>query len=137
MSIHALLEGSLLTQNETIANPDNLAIVLGIGLHKLPAAFAMVTILLCYYDDKSRPLIFLILFSLASPLGLLLSQYALDINLINDQVSDLIFGLVSGSFLYISTTIVFESAPGHSVKSAKLLALVLGATAAILIEMLL
>lgn len=137
MSIHALLEGSLLTQNETIAGPDNLSIALGIGLHKLPAAFAMVTILLCYYNDKARPIIFLILFSLASPLGLILGQYALDNSLFTHQSTEIIFGLVSGSFLYISTTIVFESAPGHSVKFAKLLALVLGATAAILIEMLL
>ena len=135
MSVHALLEGSLLTQNETMASLDNLAIALGIGLHKLPAAFAMLTILLCYYKDKTRPMLYLLLFSLASPIGLVLSQYAIDINLFNHQVSDIIFGLVSGSFLYISTTIVFESAPGHSVKSAKLLALMLGAAVALLVEM--
>jgi len=114
-----------------------LAIALGIGLHKLPAAFAMVTILLCYYNDKSRPILFLIVFSLASPLGLILSQFALDNSLFTQHTTDMIFGLVSGSFLYISTTIVFESTPGHSVKPGKLLALVLGATTAILIEILL
>jgi len=135
MSIHALLEGSLLAQNETVAGTSNLAIVLGIGLHKLPAAFAMLTILLCYYKDKTRPILYLFLFSLASPIGLVLSQYAIDINLFNHLVSDVIFGLVSGSFLYISTTIVFESTPGHSLKSAKLLALILGAVVALLVEM--
>jgi len=136
LSIHALLEGALLMQSEVMtANTNNLAIALGIGLHKLPAAFAMVTILLCYYDGKTRPILYLILFSLASPLGLILSQYAIDINLFEQQTTNVIFALVSGSFLYISTTIVFETTPGHDVKSGKLLVLMLGAGVAVLVEM--
>lgn len=136
LSVHSLLEGSLLTHSH--ANPattSNLAIALGIGLHKLPAAFAMMTILLCYYKNKSKPILFLGLFTLASPLGLVLSQYAIDIHFFNDQTIDVLFAIVSGSFLYISTTIVFESSPGHHVKLSKLLVLLLGAGVAVLAEM--
>lgn len=136
LSVHALLEGSLLTQAESNpAHTHNLAVALGIGLHKLPAAFAMMTILLCYYKTKTKPVLFLVLFALASPLGLLLSQYAIEANVFTQSTTDILFALVSGSFLYISTTIVFESTPGHHIKWNKLVVLLLGAGVAVLAEM--
>ncbi len=138
LSVHALLEGSLLT--ESIANPahtHNGAVALGIGLHKLPAAFAMMSILLCYFKTKAKPIVFLSLFALASPVGLVLSQYAVDNHIFTPQTTAVLFALVSGSFLYISTTIVFESTPGHAFKWKKLMVLLLGAGLAILAEMVL
>ncbi|MCB0497344.1 MAG: ZIP family metal transporter [Cyclobacteriaceae bacterium] len=136
LSIHSVLEGSLLTHSHiNPAHEHNLAVALGIGLHKLPAAFAMMTILLCYYKKKMWPIIFLILFALASPIGLLLSQYAIDAELFTTKTITILFALVGGSFLYISTTIVFESAPGHHVKIGKLVMLLLGAGVAVLVGM--
>jgi len=136
LSVHSILEGSLLTHSH--ANPastSNLVIAVGIGLHKLPAAFAMMTILLCYYKTKTKPVLFLVLFTLASPIGLLVSQYAIDTHFFTQQTINILFAIVSGSFLYISTTIVFESTPGHSVKWNKLLVLLLGAGVAVLAEL--
>ena len=136
LSVHSLLEGSLLTHAH--ANPattSNLVIALGIGLHKLPAAFAMMTILLCYYKTKTKPVLFLVLFTLASPLGLIISQYAIDVQFFTQETINVLFAVVSGSFLYISTTIVFESTPGHHVKFSKLMVLLLGAGVAVLAEM--
>jgi len=117
------------------AHTHNLAVAVGIGLHKLPAAFAMMTILLCYYKTKAKPILFLVLFTLASPVGLLLSQYAIDTQVFTQDTIDVLFALVSGSFLYISTTIVFESTPGHYIKWSKLVVLLLGAGVAVLAEM--
>ena len=136
LSVHALLEGSLLTHtNGNPAQADNLAVAFGIGLHKLPAAFAMMSILLCYYKTMAKPILFLTLFALASPVGLLTSQYAIEAHVFTQQTINLLFGLVSGSFLYISTTIVFESTPGHQIKLNKLIVLLLGAGVAVLAEM--
>lgn len=136
LSVHSLLEGSLLTHSyANPANSSNLIIAFGIGLHKLPAAFAMMTILLCYYKTKVKPILFLILFALASPLGLIISQYAIDTQFFTQRAINLLFAIVSGSFLYISTTIVFESSPGHKVKLNKLMVLLLGAGVAVLAEM--
>lgn len=136
LSVHSLLEGSLLTHSHANpANTSNLVIAVGIGLHKLPAAFAMMTILLCYYKTKAKPILFLVLFALASPLGLLASQYAIEAHAFTQQTINILFALVSGSFLYISTTIVFESTPGHHVKLSKLIVLLLGAGVAVLAEM--
>jgi len=136
LSVHSILEGSLLTHSH--ANPadtSKLAIAIGIGLHKLPAAFAMMTILLCYYKSKTSPVLFLLLFTLASPLGLIVSQYAIDAHFFTQETITILFAIVSGSFLYISTTIVFESTPGHHVKWSKLLVLLLGAGVAVLAEL--
>lgn len=136
LSVHALLEGSLLAHSQ--ANPattSKLAIALGIGLHKLPAAFAMMTILLCYYNSITKPIIFLTLFAFASPLGLIISQYAIDVQFFTQEAINVLFAIVSGSFLYISTTVVFESSPGHHIKWNKLLVLLLGAGTAVLAEL--
>ena len=136
LSIHSILEGSLLTHSHLHPiGASNLTIAIGIGLHKLPAAFAMMTILLCYYKTKTKPILFLILFTLASPLGLVISQYAIDTHVFTQQTINILFALVGGSFLYISTTIVFESTPGHHVKWNKLLVLLLGAGVAVLAEL--
>lgn len=135
LSVHSILEGSLLTHSHSNpAHTSNLVIAIGIGLHKLPAAFAMMTILLCYYKTKTKPVLFLVLFTLASPLGLLVSQYAIDTHFFTQQTINILFAIVSGSFLYISTTIVFESSPGHHIKWNKLLVLLLGAGVAVLAE---
>lgn len=136
LTIHSLLEGSLLTHSHSNpADSHSRAVALGIGLHKLPAAFAMMTILLCYYKSKTKPIFYLIFFSLASPIGLLLSQYAINEEIFTPKTISILFAIVGGSFLYISTTIVFESAPGHRLNVGKLLVLLLGGVVAILAEM--
>ena len=95
----------------------------------------MMTILLCFYKSKTKPFLYLAVFTLASPMGLIISQYAIDTAFFTQQTLNILFALVSGSFLYISTTIVFESTPGHHIKLNKLLVLLLGAGVAVLAEM--
>jgi zinc and cadmium transporter len=48
----------------------------------------------------------------------------------------ILFAIVSGNFLHISTTIYFESSPDHSFHRKKILISLLGAALAILIEFL-
>ena len=50
---------------------------------------------------------------------------------------EILFALVSGSFLHISTTIVFESSPGHKFKISRIAISILGAVVAILVQALL
>jgi zinc transporter ZupT len=135
LSVHSILEGSLLAHSESnLVYTSNLAIAIGIGMHKLPAAFAMMTILVCHYHSKTKPILFLILFALASPLGLIVSQYAIEIQFFSVEKTNMLFAIVGGGFLYISTTIVFESSKNHQVKLNKLIMLLLGASVAILAE---
>jgi len=108
LSIHAFLEGTLLTYPSGSHLQDNANTLLtGIALHKIPAAFALVSILGCYLTEKKVIFTFLILFSFMSPLGLVVSDYVFENHLLSNQIFTLLFAIVAGNFLHISTTIVF------------------------------
>ena len=135
LSLHSFLEGTLLGHSSGLSGEhDNLSLLLGIVLHKLPAAFAMMTILVCYYKQSKWPIVFLLIFALATPLGMFFSSYGVELGFVSIQAVDILFALVAGSFLHISTTIVFEGSPGHKFNSSRLLISILGALAAILVE---
>lgn len=133
LSIHSLLEGSLLGHPTETATSSTIPLLLGIVLHKIPAAFAMMTVLLCQYEKPKWPLIFLIIFALASPFGVLFSETVE----LSPFAGEILFALVCGSFLHISTTIVFESSPQHKFKISRIGISILGAVVAILVQALL
>jgi len=133
LSIHSFLEGSLLGHPTETATNGSLPLLLGITFHKIPAGFAMMTILLCRYKESKWPLIFLLIFALASPIGVLFSEM-IELSAIGGEI---LFALVSGSFLHISTTIVFEGSPQHKFKSRSIIVSILGAVVAILVQSLL
>ena len=124
LSIHALLEGTIVGGSEKIS-----AVLLGIILHKIPAALALVSILLCQIGQKKKVLLFLIIFSLASPAGALFGSA-----LKGSGIFFYLLGLVTGGFLHISTTIVFESMKDHRFNKTKLLWSITGALVAVLSE---
>lgn len=131
LCIHALLEGALLSHPSSIHDKhESHTILFGIILHKMPAAFALISVMSCQFKKPMVPIIFLAIFSFMSPLGLLLS------NLIDfeSEYVTYIFALVSGSFLHISTTIFVESNPGHKTDLKKIALLLMGVLAALLVE---
>ncbi len=135
LCIHAFLEGSLLTQptNPAITYDVN-AILLGIALHRAPAAFALMTVLAFQLRSKNKALPYLIGFSLAAPIGLLLSTYLANNAVISTTFLIYLYALVCGNFLHISTTIVFESSPEHKFNAKKLAVGVFGALIAVAVE---
>jgi hypothetical protein len=67
--------------------------------------------------------IFVALFSITAPLGLLSGEFILDTLHID---TSWILGIAIGMFLHISTTIIFESSEGHKVNAMKLIAIIAG-----------
>ena len=132
LSIHSFLEGSLLGHPTEIASGNTWPLLIGIVLHKTPAAFAMMTVLICHYKKTRLPWLYLLIFALASPAGLIFSETTE----LSSMYSEVLFALVSGSFLHISTTIVFESSPQHKFKISRILISILGALLAILVQVL-
>jgi len=131
LCIHALLEGALLSHPSSIHEKhESHTILFGIILHKMPAAFALISVMSFRFNTKTVPIAFLIIFSLMSPIGLLLSNL---IDFESEYVTYL-FALVSGSFLHISTTIFVEANPGHKTDIKKITLLLLGVVAALLVE---
>jgi zinc transporter ZupT len=135
LCLHAFLEGGMLTE-PAIANfnYDVNTILLGIALHRAPAAFALMTVLTAQLHSKQKALPHLIVFSLAAPIGLLLSTYFVQAEVISESGLIYLYALVSGNFLHISTTIVFESSPGHHFNPKKLAVAIAGALAAVIVE---
>ncbi|HEX5171725.1 MAG TPA: ZIP family metal transporter [Cyclobacteriaceae bacterium] len=134
LCIHAFLEGAMLTQPEVGEVYNANAVLLGIVLHRTPAAFALMTVLSDQLGSIRRALPYLIWFSSAAPLGLLLSHYLSSHALITSDGLIFLYALVCGNFLYISTTIVFESSPEHRFNAMKLIVALLGALLAVGME---
>ena len=138
--IHAFLEGTLLSHatiiiEEPILNhihSDN-SVLLGIIMHKGPAAFALAAVLSSSLN-KRWTITLLTFFALASPIGMLSSGFFLENNWLTKEGIGLLYGLVTGGFLHISTTIFFESSPNHKFQLNKLVITFLAATLAMASE---
>jgi zinc transporter ZupT len=135
LCIHAFLEGSMLAQplNEGPVYDVN-AILLGIALHRAPAAFALMTVLSFQLGSRRKAMPHLVVFSLAAPVGLLLSSYLTNAGFLSATSLMYLYALVCGNFLHISTTIVFESSPEHRFSAKKLAVGVVGALVAITVQ---
>lgn len=126
--VHSLLEGSLLTHDSPFHEKhESYSLLLGIILHKMPAAFALMVTM---RGLGKRAIYLLILFSLASPMGILFG----DLIAFSGEGVLILFAIVCGSFLHISTTIFVEASPDHHFGLNKILISLLGATLAILAE---
>jgi hypothetical protein len=73
---------------------------------------------------KSFPYLFLV--AIASPLGILFSNYVILEQLESTKLFMILSGLVAGNFLHISTTILFETSPDHRFHKNKIIATVAG-----------
>lgn len=96
----------------------------GIILHKAPAAFALVLLLLLSKFKNSIIIACLFIFALMSPLGAALGAYLqFDVQTLN-----IVLAVVVGSFLHIATTIIFEidGTSHHTLSWKKLTAILLG-----------
>jgi zinc transporter ZupT len=118
--IHGFLEGTLLSHNvSALHEHSDKTILLGILMHKGPAAFALTAVLSSSLSKKWT-LVLLTLFALASPLGMVSSSFFISQGLLSAEGIGILYGLVTGGFLHISTTIFFESSPHHKFQLNKL-----------------
>ncbi|MDQ3392815.1 MAG: ZIP family metal transporter [Bacteroidota bacterium] len=135
LCLHAFLEGTLLSHPSDLhQHNDAKALLLGIIIHKMPAAFALMTVLLYELKNRNKAIIYLVIFCLASPLGLLTSHIFNQNELISESSFTILYAVVGGNFLHISTTIFFESSPEHKFNAKKLGISLLGAMIAVLAE---
>jgi len=128
LCLHAFLEGMPL-----VRDPHH-QLVYGIGLHHIPAAFALGSVLLQSRVNKNTIIFLLAVFALMTPLGYLFS-YELSSGAIADLTAyfDRIMAIVIGIFLHISTTILFESSVDHHFNLKKSIAVIAGIATALLL----
>ncbi|MEM9822115.1 MAG: ZIP family metal transporter, partial [Bacteroidota bacterium] len=109
-------------------------LLLGIILHKAPAAFALVLLFSLSGFGKGRIVGALLLFALMSPLGAGLATYFNSRGWLAVTDQTIIVAIVIGSFLHIATTILFETdnSQQHRIPLRKLFSIVVGIGLAIL-----
>ena len=134
--LHSFLEGSILVHTPAAGDvSQNLyPILAGIALHHIPAAFALMGVLLLRLHSFWRALPYLMLFALAAPAGIIVSNYLVLDHLVHSGWYAALLGLVAGNFLHVSTTILFETSPEHRLNVRKLLATLVGVGLALIID---
>ncbi|MEM9895114.1 MAG: ZIP family metal transporter [Bacteroidota bacterium] len=126
--IHSLLEGALLTHDSPFHEKhESYSLLIGIALHKIPAGFALMATM---KSTGKKALLYLLIFSIASPIGFVFSELVI----VNEAYFLVLFAIVCGSFLHISTTIFVETSPNHRFGPRKMLISLAGALLAIFAE---
>ncbi|MGB1041760.1 MAG: ZIP family metal transporter [Tenacibaculum sp.] len=115
LCIHAFSEGLPIHH----AN-DNL--LWAIVVHKIPIAVVLTTFLLKTNYSKQIIVLFLGLFALMSPVGMLVANKVPVFTEYHTEITALIIGV----FLHISTIILFESSENHKFNFQKFTAILLG-----------
>lgn len=118
LCIHALFEGMPISQHSELA--------LGIGIHHLPIAIILTAFFINAQMNKKLVFIFMMLFSIMTPLGTLISSNVPVLNTYYAEISAVVVGIL----FHISSTIIFESNEDHKFNINKLIAILLGVLAA-------
>ncbi|MGO1242961.1 MAG: ZIP family metal transporter [Sphingobacterium sp.] len=123
LCLHGFLEGM------PLAGQKQGQLVFGIALHHIPAAFALASLLIAAGVSKTKLLLCIAGFALATPLGYLTSMEISE-NAVGDMAPyyNKMMAVVVGIFLHVSTTILFESgSPDHHIfNRKKIIAVVVG-----------
>ncbi|MBC7384318.1 MAG: ZIP family metal transporter [Bacteroidia bacterium] len=132
MSVHSFTEGipvGSLLNNE---NTSFFSLLIGIIIHEIPAAFALISILKSIRLSHTALIYIAVIYSSMALAGSSIS-ILLEAN-IDTGIFDYFMAFVIGTFLHISTTILFESSEQHHFTKQKLIAVLLGIGAATLIS---
>jgi zinc transporter ZupT len=109
LGIHAFFEGFPLREHKNL--------ILGVVIHKIPIAILIATYLLKSKLDKSKVIVFILVFTIMTPLGSLIGG---SLN-ISSKIIQSVNAIVIGMFFHISTIILFESREDHNFNINKIL----------------
>jgi zinc and cadmium transporter len=125
MCIHSFLEGMPIVSSFNAALRHTL--VLGIVIHNIPISLTLMSLFLHYGCSKGKAWIYLLIFSLMTPLGSVVS------NILNDSLYtsletwfSYILAVVIGIFLHVSTSILFETEENHRYNLQKFITVCVG-----------
>ena len=130
LCIHSFIEGMPLSAISHVHNHANHQphLFWGIVLHEVPASFALSTLLLMSGYRQKIVLLCLVTYASMSSLGALTVSFLQP----NAEISKVLMAVVIGSFLHISTTILFEADSSHHISVRKLLAILIGLSMALI-----
>ncbi len=132
LSLHAFSEGlplGIVYHDEAVLP----SLFFAIALHKIPEAMLLSSLLMQYRFSRKKVLSYIIIFSTITPISVMLTRWLGDNVASVQQLVSWCLPLVAGSFLQISTTVLYESGTkNHEMKNSKWMALLLGFILAII-----
>lgn len=145
LSIHSFLEGIPLERelHHTAVDPHFLehghgkhALYLGVLFHKIPVAIALMTLMIKSEIKVSTRWLALFAFALMAPIGAVIAHYYGEAIFGSNMHTslDAILAVVIGMLLHVGTTIIFETSDSHKFNAVKLISILIGVAAAILIH---
>lgn len=124
LCIHSLIEGTILNHASVSDHGhSSYDLLLGIVFHKAPAAFILMMLFMNEHMTKVRAIALLLLFSVASPVGMILGDLLIHED---GELYIILYALVTGNLLHIATTIFIESSPEHKIEQRKIVAILVG-----------
>ncbi len=127
LSLHAVLEGFSLG-GDAFSEETRNNLVFAIGLHEIPAAFALAVVLKSVLEKAKRNYMWITFYALMVPIGMLIGRQFVEYS----EAFTAVIAVVIGVFLHISTTILFENNESHTYGKHKLLAIAIGLIVALL-----
>jgi len=115
LSIHSFFEGFPTHQHSDL--------LIGILVHKIPVAIIVSSFLLSSKLSKTKLIVFLILFSIMTPLGSLVHI------IFEEDLGDIkiwVEAIVIGILLHIASTILFETSKDHQFNYKKFISILIG-----------
>jgi zinc transporter ZupT len=123
LNIHAFLEGIPLAHNL-----HHEYLLWAIVIHNIPISIILGTFFVSSKISRKNSVLFLLLFSLMSPLGSLAGEYVQILTTYKTEITAIIIGI----FLHISTIILFETSKDHKFNLLKFVAILVGMVVAYL-----
>ncbi|MCG2792693.1 MAG: ZIP family metal transporter [Weeksellaceae bacterium] len=120
--VHAFIEGIPLSHEKEALSP----YLLGILFHNIPISFVLGSFLANSQNFSTKFWVIVLVFALASPLGMLLGKY------FDEDLKVYFLAIVGGIFLHISSVIIFESNKNHKMDWQKIILVILGISLALL-----
>lgn len=128
--LHSMIEGLPLSGGEHLIlneHSHDQALLLGIVIHKIPEAIALAALLHHYLTSTKKVIGYIVLYSLATPIGILLGWMLIRSGVENTEVIYArILAIAVGIFIHVSTTIIFEADEDHRISWKKAAAIALG-----------
>ena len=123
LNIHAFLEGIPLAHNL-----HHEYLLWAIVIHNIPISIILGTFFVSSKISRKNAVLFLLLFSLMSPLGRIAGEYVQILTVYKTEITAIIIGI----FLHISTIILFETSKDHKFNLFKFIAILIGMVVAYL-----
>ena len=117
LAIHAFMEGIPLAHSHHHEH-----LLWAIVIHKIPVSIILGTFFVKSNFPKRYAVLFLVLFSLMSPLGSLAGEHIPLLIAYKTEITAIIIGV----FLHISTIILFETSKNHTFNLLKFTAILIG-----------